>query len=113
MLLERAELLIREGQEEGFSRRDEGTGIGTLSAVPGIMSVSLGRGVENPGKFMLLVEWQNMDAHSRVQQDSRVRRGPGIDRPFLQGGQHGAFPDGLSYLWPGLMLIRSTNSRVP
>jgi heme-degrading monooxygenase HmoA len=34
-----------------------------LTSVPGVLSVSLGRGVENPGKFLLLVEWQNMDAH--------------------------------------------------
>ncbi|MDB5970390.1 MAG: antibiotic biosynthesis monooxygenase [Hydrocarboniphaga sp.] len=64
MLLERAELLIREGQEEGFSAAMKDTGIGLLAAVPGVMSVNLGRGVENPGKFMLLVEWQSMDAHA-------------------------------------------------
>lgn len=63
MLLERAELLIKEGQEEGFSAVMKERGIGLLSGVPGVRSVSLGRGVENPGKFMLLIEWQNMDAH--------------------------------------------------
>jgi len=63
MLLERTELLIREGQEEPFSAamRDEGTRL--LASVPGVMSVNVGRGVENPGKFLLLVEWANMDAH--------------------------------------------------
>ncbi len=63
MLLERSEILIKEGHEEGFSTAMKETGIRLLSAVPGVISVSLGRGVENPGKFMLLVEWDNMNAH--------------------------------------------------
>ena len=64
MLLERAELLIKEGQEAAFFAVMKDEGLGKLNSVPGVMSVTLGRGVENPGKFMLLVEWENMDAHS-------------------------------------------------
>jgi heme-degrading monooxygenase HmoA len=64
MLLERAELLIREGQEEAFSAAMKGEGIGMLASVPGVKSVNLGRGVENPGKFLLLVDWADMDAHA-------------------------------------------------
>jgi heme-degrading monooxygenase HmoA len=67
MLLERSELLIREGQEEAFSAAMSAEGIGLLASVPGVTSVSVGRGVENPGKFMLLVEWENMDAHIAYQ----------------------------------------------
>lgn len=63
MLLERSELLIKEGQEEAFSAAMKDEGVGMLASVPGVKSVALGRGVENPGKFMLLVEWENMDAH--------------------------------------------------
>jgi heme-degrading monooxygenase HmoA len=64
MLLERAELLIKEGQEAAFFAAMKDEGLGKLNSVPGVMSVTLGRGVENPGKFMLLIEWENMDAHS-------------------------------------------------
>jgi len=63
MLLERSELLIKEGQEEAFSAAMKDEGVGMLASVPGVKSVALGRGVENPGKFMLLIEWENMDAH--------------------------------------------------
>jgi heme-degrading monooxygenase HmoA len=63
MLLERSEILIREGQEEGFSAAMKDSGMGLLASVPGVISVNLGRGVENRGKFMLLVEWENMNAH--------------------------------------------------
>jgi heme-degrading monooxygenase HmoA len=64
MLLERAEILIREGQEEGFSSAMRAGGLQMLASVAGVISVSMGRGVENPGKFMLLVEWESLDAHA-------------------------------------------------
>jgi heme-degrading monooxygenase HmoA len=63
MLTERTELMIREGQEEGFSAAMKDQGIGMLNSVPGVVTVNVGRGVENPRKFLLLVEWENMDAH--------------------------------------------------
>ena len=63
MLLERAEILINEGREQGFSTAMRDRGIQMLASVPGVMSVNFGQGVENPGKFMLLVEWESMDAH--------------------------------------------------
>jgi heme-degrading monooxygenase HmoA len=63
MLLERAELQIKEGLEEAFSREMKERGLPMLAAFPGVRSVNLGRGVENPGKFMLLVEWESLEAH--------------------------------------------------
>jgi quinol monooxygenase YgiN len=64
MLLERSELLIKEGQEEAFSAAMKDQGIRILAAIPGVVSVNVGRGVENPGKFMLLIEWTHLDAHA-------------------------------------------------
>ena len=64
MLLERAEILIKEGLEDGFSTAMTDTGLPMLSSVAGVISAKIGRGVENPGKFMFLVEWESMDAHA-------------------------------------------------
>lgn len=64
MLLERAEILIKEGLEDGFSTAMKDTGLQMLTSVAGVISAKIGRGVENPGKFMFLVEWQSMDAHA-------------------------------------------------
>ena len=69
MLLERAELLTQAGQEEAFHRAMQDKGIGLLASVPGVVSVNVGRGVENPGKFLLLVEWVNMDAHTAYREN--------------------------------------------
>jgi Antibiotic biosynthesis monooxygenase len=64
MLIERSELIIKDGLEDDFAATMSERGIPLLSNVPGVSTVQFGRGVENPGKFMLLVEWAAMDAHA-------------------------------------------------
>src|SRR3546814_10447859 len=64
MVLERAELQIRAGMEIDFATAMAERGLVVLRSVPGVESVRMGRGVENPGKFMLLVEWRSLDAHA-------------------------------------------------
>jgi len=63
MLLERSELMIREGQEEGFDAVMRERGLSILSDFDGVNAVHFGRGVENPSKFLLMVEWVDMSAH--------------------------------------------------
>jgi heme-degrading monooxygenase HmoA len=64
MLLERAEFMIREGAEDGFWTVMRERGLPILSGVPGVLTVSLGQGVESPRKFLLLVEWTSLEAHT-------------------------------------------------
>jgi heme-degrading monooxygenase HmoA len=68
MLTERAEILIKPGAENDFAVAMHERGIPLLKAVPGVKSVRIGRGVENPDKFILLVEWESMDAHKAFSQ---------------------------------------------
>jgi heme-degrading monooxygenase HmoA len=77
MLLERAELIIKEGQEEAFAAAMRDKALGLLRGFPGVRSAELGRGVENPEKFMLLVEWESMDAHTAF-------KGSDVYMPFVQ-----------------------------
>lgn len=86
MLLERAELLIKSGAETAFAAAMHERGIPLLRGVAGVRSVSMGRGVENPGKFMLLVEWESMDAHAAFSKDSRNASLREVIRPHSQGG---------------------------
>jgi heme-degrading monooxygenase HmoA len=65
MLLERAELVVKPGVEEAFAAAMTTEGARMLLSVEGVKSVDLGRGVENPDKFMLLVEWESMEAHGK------------------------------------------------
>jgi heme-degrading monooxygenase HmoA len=64
MLLERAELQIRPGSEEAFAAALNGRITEILRAVPGVKSVQIGRGVENPDNFIILAEWESLDAHA-------------------------------------------------
>ncbi|GGN41229.1 MAG: antibiotic biosynthesis monooxygenase [Novosphingobium sp.] len=64
MLLEIAEIEVRPGAEDEFAAAMRETGIPHLASCEGVVSVSFGRGVENPSKFTFNVVWTSMDAHS-------------------------------------------------
>lgn len=86
MLLERCELVIKEGSEDGFAAAMKDRGIGLLADFPGVRSVNLGRGVENPHKFMLLVEWESMDAHGAYNKSPISAVFREMVTPFSAGG---------------------------
>jgi heme-degrading monooxygenase HmoA len=86
MLLERSELTIKEGEEAGFAAMMTDKGTPLLQSVPGVLSVSWGRGVENPGKFMLLVGWQDMEAHAAFNKMAACTELRALIRPFSKGG---------------------------
>ncbi len=62
MILEAAVLSVRAGQSEEFqvafreARR-------IIASMPGYQSCELGRCVERPDEFLLLVRWASLDAH--------------------------------------------------
>lgn len=64
MLLEISTLTIRAGNEEVFAEAMAQHGMPILRAVPGVISARYGRGVENPEKFTIMVQWDNMAAHT-------------------------------------------------
>lgn len=66
MLLEIAEIEVREGSEDAFARAMREVGIPQLAACEGVVSVRFGRGVENPSKFTFNVVWTSMDAHMKA-----------------------------------------------
>lgn len=86
MLLERAELQIREGMEQEFSAAMATSGLSLLASVPGVRSVRMGRGVENPQKFMLLVEWATMDSHTSFKSSPTMIEFRALLKPFSIGG---------------------------
>jgi heme-degrading monooxygenase HmoA len=86
MLLERSEILIKEGMEANFAATMRKRGLALLASVPGVVSVKQGRGVENPGKFMLLVEWESMDAHTAFPKNPIYGEFRQLIGPFSKGG---------------------------
>jgi heme-degrading monooxygenase HmoA len=86
MLIERSELLVKEGSEDGFAAAMAEKGLKLLAGLGGVKSVSFGRGVENPDKFMLLIEWETMDAHAAYKKDPRNAEFRSLISPFVKGG---------------------------
>lgn len=86
MLLERTELTIREGQEEAFAAAMDERGMPLIRSVSGVVSAQIGRGVESPNKFLLLVHWRDMDAHMAFTQTSALQDLTAIMMPFAAGG---------------------------
>jgi heme-degrading monooxygenase HmoA len=86
MLVERAELTIRAGMEQEFATAMSERGLPLLLAVAGVKRARLGRGVEHPEKFMLLVEWASMDAHQAFPTAPNYAPFRAVIRPYSIGG---------------------------
>ncbi|MET0363316.1 MAG: antibiotic biosynthesis monooxygenase family protein [Sphingobium sp.] len=86
MLLERSDFTIREGAEEAFETAMVERGLPILRAVPGASGVRLGRGVERPSAFMLLVVWETMDAHTAYNQTTACQDIRALIGGFATGG---------------------------
>ncbi|MCB1665443.1 MAG: antibiotic biosynthesis monooxygenase [Pseudomonadales bacterium] len=64
MILEVAVLDVKEGQEEEFERAFE-IAQAIIQQAPGFVSHQLQRGVESPSRYVLLVNWQTLEDHTR------------------------------------------------
>lgn len=63
MILELATLDIKPGQEAAFER-DFHTASKIIQASPGYLDHELQRCIEKPGRYVLLVRWENLSAHT-------------------------------------------------
>ena len=86
MLVERAELLIKDGSEQAFATAMARRGVPLLSGLEGASDVRLGRGVENPRRFMLLITWATMEAHMAFANDPLSQEFRDLIGPFVIGG---------------------------
>lgn len=63
MLRERTEMVIKPGMEAEFHAAMRERGLPLLAAMPGASNLVFGRGFENPDKFLLVLDWESIDAH--------------------------------------------------
>jgi heme-degrading monooxygenase HmoA len=64
MVLEVAVIEVVPGAEHDFT--DAYRGIrGVLTSTPGCRSARMTRGIESPSRFVLLVEWDSIEAHEQ------------------------------------------------
>ncbi len=85
MILERAELTVKEGQEGAFAAIMEEAGCALLEGAEGCQSVRIGRGVENPSKFILLLEWESVEHHVAMTKTPAFDQFKQIAGPYFAG----------------------------
>ena len=81
-VVERCELTIKEGQEAAFIdgfRKVKHIAVDAAGAT----SVRLGRGVEHPSKFLLLIEWESVDAHTAFTKTPPFKEFSGVIRAHI------------------------------
>jgi heme-degrading monooxygenase HmoA len=86
MLLERSEISVKQGTEEAFLKVMQDKGLPILKNSPGVLKAELGRGVENPNKFLFLVEWGSLEDHTAFNQNDVHQEFVELFGPFAQGG---------------------------
>ncbi|MCY1138773.1 antibiotic biosynthesis monooxygenase [Actinoplanes sp. Pm04-4] len=83
MVLEVALIDITPGSEEAFAAAYK-TAHPILATTPGCRSVRMTRGVESPSRFVLLVEWDSVEAHLQNFRDSeRFTQWRGLIGPYF------------------------------
>ena len=86
MLLERSEIQVKAGLEEAFDGVMAEQGLPLLTAVPGVKWAKIGRGVENPTKFIFLVEWDSLASHKAFNESPAHPEFLKLFGPYAEGG---------------------------
>jgi heme-degrading monooxygenase HmoA len=85
MVLEVALIDVLAGREEEFAAAYR-KGHELLVTTPGCRSVRMTRGVESASRFVLLVEWDSVDAHlDNFRATDLFTGGPALLGPFFDG----------------------------
>jgi heme-degrading monooxygenase HmoA len=88
MVLEIADVAVLPGKEDKFiaAVRD---GLAYVAATPGFRSVRVTRGRESPSRFVLLIEWDSLEAHTvGFRESENFARWRGVVGPFFDGAPH-------------------------
>ena len=70
MVLEVALIDVQPGAETAFEAGYR-SGVGALRESAGLLSVRMTHGVETPTRFVLLVEWESLEAHQAFRDSDR------------------------------------------
>lgn len=81
---EKAEIPIVEGREDEFEALLP-KALPIIRAAAGCNDVRVARGIENPGTFLLLVEWETVDAHVACTKTPEFAEFVSLVKPFFAG----------------------------
>jgi heme-degrading monooxygenase HmoA len=85
MVLEIGDIDVQPGREDEFVAAYRGVR-DVLAGTPGCHAVRLVRGIESPSRFVLLVEWDSVEAHEQnFRASDRFDTWRGAIGPFFAG----------------------------
>jgi heme-degrading monooxygenase HmoA len=85
MVLEVALIDVQEGREQEFAAA-YAQAREILATTPGLQSVRMTRGIETPTRFVLLVEWDSVEAHiENFRATDRFTQWRGLIGPYFDG----------------------------
>lgn len=88
MVLEIADFAVLAGREDEFSAA-YGEARSLLAATEGFRSARMTRSIETPTRFVLLVEWESVEAHTvGFRESPAFTRWRELIGPFFDGAPH-------------------------
>lgn len=84
MVIERAQLPLKPGSGPDFEQALP-EALEMIRAAAGCRSVVAGRGVEEPDTYVLLVEWDSVQAHTDYTTTEQFKAFGGLIAPFFAG----------------------------
>jgi heme-degrading monooxygenase HmoA len=85
MVLEIADFAVLPGTEDEFAAA-VAEGLPFVADTPGFRSARLTRGVESPSRFVLLIEWDSLEAHTvGFRESENFARWRDVVGPFFDG----------------------------
>ena len=86
-VLEVATIAVRHGSEQAFEAAFP-TARRLLQRSEGFQTSRLVRGIEDPSRFLLLVEWDSVQSHDDFRASDRFSQWRGLLGPFFDGLPH-------------------------
>jgi heme-degrading monooxygenase HmoA len=88
MVLEIADFAVQPGTEDDFAAAVR-QGLRYVSDTPGFRTARLTRGAESPSRFVLLIEWDSIEAHTvGFRQSENYERWRELISPYFDGAPH-------------------------
>ena len=85
MVLEIADITVKAGSEDDFAAA-VAEGLPIVASTPGFRNARLTRSVESPTRFVLLIEWESVEAHTEgFRQSDRFPRWRALIGPHFDG----------------------------
>ena len=88
MVLEIADFRVKAGTEDAFGAAVR-EGLALIGRTPGFLGARLTRSIESPTRFVLLIEWETVEAHTvGFRESERFPQWRALIGPFFDGDPH-------------------------